>query len=267
MNGIIYNGKKGYLAENEAFYSVEVYFSEIPDITIRETMKALGWRYNNQKRCWYNRKNEENLGTAKALVGELENTLSSYDQIIGVEDLIVVTSMLSCIHKKHTLKTATALFSVLLAGRIREVIGTVYYCAECDVYYMLEHDFREIKDRGNLCCRVITIEEYRKLTGEEYALAPISIMRSYGYTVNANDSLSIARRHEILSYLVENDIISAERIAEYLSWFIRRADGMPHMVNAIRKWQDDRDFIMGYSRSNIYIRVRSVFIKKRRYTN
>ena len=67
-------GKKSWLMTecklNNEFNGVELYFDNIPSVTIRDAMKANGWRWNGKKKCWYNRQTEANISFAQALSGE-----------------------------------------------------------------------------------------------------------------------------------------------------------------------------------------------------
>ena len=49
---------------------VEIYFDEFPDDLVRESLKLCGWSFFNRKKCWSNRKTEENIAFAKMICGE-----------------------------------------------------------------------------------------------------------------------------------------------------------------------------------------------------
>lgn len=52
---------------NAEFDGVEIYFSGKPSATIRDALKADGWRWHNVKKCWYNCNTEQHLRTLREL--------------------------------------------------------------------------------------------------------------------------------------------------------------------------------------------------------
>ena len=72
-------------------------------------------------------------------------------------------------------------------------------------------------------------------------------MNVYGYNVNATENLTHSQRHEILAGMVDRKVITKERIASYLAFFIKGAQNRRiDMRDAIEKWNIDRDFILDY---------------------
>ena len=139
----------------------------------------------------------------------------------------------------------------------------VFYCQECKVYYIFENDFQDIKKNGIVCARVLTIREYRQVRTNGWA--PRSIMRSFGYTVNSNDNYPDYMRRGILEFLIENKVMPAIRIADYLAWFSRIHRNQPYMEQAIAKWDSDRKYILSYIPGNIRIKIRDIYVKEIEY--
>ena len=194
------------------------------------------------------------------LCGEEKNVyVPPIDYYISPAEVLVVTSIRYCVYREHTLIKGTASVNVLKNGAVKEATLPVLYCSECGVYYIYENDFQELKKSGIVCARVLTIREYRQIN--DIGWEPKSIMRSYGYTVNVNDNYSEHIRRGILEFLVENKILTAARIADYLAWFSRTHRNQPHMEQAIAKWDSDRKYILSYIPGNIGIRVRSIYVK------
>ena len=52
---------------NEKHDGIEIYFTTRPPDVVLEYMKARKFRWHNQKRCWYNRRNEETIAIAEML--------------------------------------------------------------------------------------------------------------------------------------------------------------------------------------------------------
>jgi len=48
---------------------IEIFFNTCPEVSIREKLKTMGFRWNSGKRCWYAEQNEERLMLAKKLCG------------------------------------------------------------------------------------------------------------------------------------------------------------------------------------------------------
>lgn len=52
---------------NNAKNGIELYFSTVPALAIRESLKNAGWRWSRFGGCWYNKQSEENLTFAQSL--------------------------------------------------------------------------------------------------------------------------------------------------------------------------------------------------------
>ena len=231
MGKVIYQGQTGTVKFNEERRIVEIYFNSRPSDETIGALKVLNWRYFGKSRCWYNRNNPENVELAISICGEAkEETTDRIDYYIGPDEVMVVTSIRSCIYKEHALEKGTASVNVLRYGSVVEMTVPIFYCSECQVYYLYENDFSELRSRGTVCARVLTLNEYRRINSNGWE--PVSIMRSYGYTVNAQDNLSDQARRSILAFLIENEIISAERLIDYLAWFSRTHRSQENMESA-----------------------------------
>lgn len=255
----IHEQKNGYILSNTDFDGVELYFNIAPDVSIRDDLREKKWRYHRKKHCWYNRLSEENVDDAKKFL-LMDANDNEYDIVISVGDVVVTTAILSCIHRNHIIEKANAIITILTSDSTAETIVPVCYCQECDVFYMDYVDYEDIVRIGVPCCKVFKRDDYSS-SSNVYELAPYSIMRSYGYTVNMKDNMSAQERRRILSFLVENNVLSATRINEYLSWFIRTAKNRAGMTEAINKWRDDKNFISQYMGGDRSVKVRQLFLK------
>lgn len=52
------------IIKNEEFNSNEIYFDSVPEKAVRESLKAIGCRWHNVKKCWYTRKSEDQIRAA-----------------------------------------------------------------------------------------------------------------------------------------------------------------------------------------------------------
>ena len=59
---------------NNSLNGVEIYFESIPDASIRDEIKAAGFRWNGSKKCWYATQTDERIELAKRIAaGESES--------------------------------------------------------------------------------------------------------------------------------------------------------------------------------------------------
>ena len=63
------------ITANESFNSLEIFFDEKPNETIRTALKALKFRWHRVKKCWYGYSDEE---TVKKAIDESETALENY---------------------------------------------------------------------------------------------------------------------------------------------------------------------------------------------
>ena len=116
--------------------------------------------------------------------------------------------------------------------------------------------------RGRVCSRVITLIEYKKISESGYhSWAKKSLLRSYGYTVNVQDNLSDDERHRILSFVIENDIMSVDEAVSFIEWLINR-NSNKDFYNARLKWMRDIQFLRNYKPVKGIIRVKDIYRKK-----
>lgn len=52
---------------NPDFNGIEVYFPGKPSESVRDSLKANGWRWHHKKGCWYNRNTEDNLQALRSI--------------------------------------------------------------------------------------------------------------------------------------------------------------------------------------------------------
>ena len=93
-------------------------------------------------------------------------------------------------------------------------------------------------------------------TAGNMMLAQESLLRQYGYNVNANEGLSSDRRKRILQILVDNHIMTKSEIVSYLKFFISQRKNNSSMKIAVEKWNSDKAFIENYkigSLQNYYV--------------
>ena len=93
-------------------------------------------------------------------------------------------------------------------------------------------------------------------------LAAESVLKQHGYTVSQTEDLPVARRRQILTLLVDLDILSTSEIISYLDFFINQRKYQDKFEVAVSRWKEDRDFIKHYHIDyNKKQRIKSLFRK------
>ena len=167
---------------------------------------------------------------------------------IGILDLIVRCNIFKCMHEGHEIQNITAIVKVLLEdGREEDVQISAGYCQQCNVYFIMESTYQELKRKGIILCRVTDSKTYAKggfMNGSK--LAQESILMQYGYNVSQTVGLSARQRQKILAVMIDNKVLSKSEIISYLDFFIRQHGSRNNMGVAISKWEDDREFVEHY---------------------
>ena len=200
------------------------------------------------------------LKVTEPMLDALEDFLSKYADDINemgaisarqlyFENVIVIGDRSSCMHEDHT--TEELLVSIDFVkknGDIVKVETMASYCEKCNLFFMRQHDYRLMKAKaGNarMLCQETEREKYCNFS--KYDLNDHSILNVYGYTVNATDDLSDKQRQEILANIVDREILTKDRVAAYLAYFIRLSENRSSDLSvAIDKWNRDRKFILDY---------------------
>lgn len=185
-------------------------------------------------------------------------------QIIGVADFLVRTTNYACTNKDHNLKRIKALVNVFSGQKMFETTIDAAFCPECNKYYILERDYQLLRLRGRICCKVVEIDELLRSGLTFNSWQEKSLLRIYGYNVNKNENLTQEERQRILSFVLENGIMTSYEIINHLEWQISTREGRLNMSDAISKWEDDIRYVRNYQYVNATVRVRSIFIKNKR---
>ena len=74
---------------NSEYNGIEIYFDTCPELSVREKLKANGFRWHGGKMCWYAKYNEERLKLAKELCGDKS---VKYDMIMPAKNITLETS-------------------------------------------------------------------------------------------------------------------------------------------------------------------------------
>lgn len=174
-------------------------------------------------------------------------------RIIGFYDFVVKTDIYKCKNKGHNIEEITAVIYCLLAsGDIIEKNVMAGYCLECDVYYILNKEFENLKNDCQLLCRVID-NSIPNVKGVGYysQLKETSVLKQYGYNTNQIEGLTKVQRQTILEFILCSKILSKTEICAHLDWLIEsRSYDTEKFSCAIDKWKMDRKFIEEYKITN-----------------
>lgn len=223
---------------------------------IVEFNSVKGWYYDlydAKGRIEPPRNNEKPSG-----LGEKKELPEEVDCIVNPQDFLIVTSVRNCAGRNHALKEVNAKIRALKNnGSIVELITPAFYCESCRQYYMLEQDYERVMKYGAPLCKTITIESFIKMKEGMIQYNDESVLHSLGYNVNAQEDLSDRERHNILSVVIDEGVMSKAEVLSFLDYLIRRSQGSPRLDNARGKWSRDRQYVSQYRRKP----ARSVDVK------
>ena len=190
------------------------------------------------------------------------------NRTITFKDFIIRKSSVSCIHRNHAIEHIDATVNVIdYGGNISLQTLSAYYCSECNLYYVMDSTYENLRKSGIPLCKVTDEEGYRNLnivSNGTIPLSPKSILNLLGYNVSQEENLSTEQRHRILREIIDNKICSKDHVISLLNFFIkmRQKQNTSKYDLAISKWESDRDYIDQYNvGNNRKVRVGS-FIKR-----
>lgn len=180
---------------------------------------------------------------------EVVEHLNGHSNNIQYTDFVVRRATFKCMYQNHQLKNIDATVEIINGnGEIEQTKVSAGYCPNCNVFFIMESTFQDLKRRGTPVCRISDEKSYLKnncfVNGVK--LAQESILMQYGYNVSQEEGLSDTRRRKILALLVDNKILTRSDIISYLDFFINQRKYQHKFEKAIEKWESDREFISKY---------------------
>lgn len=230
---------------------VEIYFEDIPSDKIRETLKICSWRWIKNKKCWSNFLSNDNIIWAKSLCEEMnpkrESSLLSKERYtVGMKDVLVRSNGFFC-NQQHELEDMAGEIEVGdKSGNIMTYLVPIAYCRSCDIFYILEETYLELKKKKVvLRCQILSYKEYVENSKHEFGeLNSVSPLRKWGYTVSQIEGYSERQRQAILEDIIDCGIMSKDKVLSYLDFFIKL--NLYKGDLAIEKWKSDRIHIANY---------------------
>lgn len=206
-------------------------------------------RYRQQKqRC---KQKEVAVGTERT---KEENPIA-----LQFNSFVVLGNVFRC-NKNHSIEQIRAIVEIVTPqGEKLTVELSAGYCKKCQIYFLLEQDFKRAREKGVLLCQLVSYERYEKNMSTGFNSAELraeSILHQSGYNVSAADNLTTLQRQEILRRVIDNKLYSISGVLSFLDWLIARNKKVrnKNMDSALNKWEEDREYVAQY-RSNEHMRV------------
>lgn len=239
---------------------VQLHFTPYATEYEKEIMKTYGFSYFNKQHCWTKTLSSTSLAEAENLVkafNPISNDINPLDRLeihrFDAADVVIRSNGFYC-SNHHELEDMAGEFTVCLDdGRIFTYKAPIAFCKTCNLYYILESTYEEIKKKGTILCQIMTYENYinkdsyPKYSKKWHETSPLSNM---GYNVNQNDDLYPAQRHVILAQIIDNKICSVDRVLSYLDSFIKSHPGCDE---AICRWKSDMKFVREYKLNSLSV--------------
>lgn len=164
------------------------------------------------------------------------------------DSLLVVESKLYCVNN-HVIEHIIAVLQVVdQIGEYQTIEMPAAYCTTCKIYYVHNEIFKQAKNNGILLAQVVSEDVYKRSRGggDFLSMNIDSPLSRAGYSVSSADGLSEIQRQSILAELMNYQLLSRDRIIEYLQYFIRLSENRQGMYDAVRKWKNDILFVASY---------------------
>ena len=170
---------------------------------------------------------------------------------IDYRSFFVLKSMRECDQKGHDYRDVVATVPIMIDDKFTNFEFPAVYCQDCNVYYVTERIYNDLKKRGKVLCQMLTEDEYRRfLSGHDfYDLNPKGPLCLLGYTTKRDkygkDILTSAERKHLLDWIIDNGIMDKKKVLFYLDTFIKKGQGNTSMSVAVQKWKEDKAYLTG----------------------
>lgn len=138
-------------------------------------------------------------------------------------------------------------------GTIIKERVVVYYSWYTGQYYVYSESIRRVKEKGIILCRLLSAKNSCMEQAEFGNLNIESLIHQFGYNVSKQANLSDEQRHQILFFIISNEICSYETIKNHLSFLLNLNKSSYRMNDAIHKWISDFEYIESIERKELDI--------------
>lgn len=180
-------------------------------------------------------------------------------------DFFVRTNVIDCVNKNHNIVDVSAEIDVIdLNGNIKNKIIPAYYCENCNLYFIYNSDYENIRKEGVPLCQIYEYLKFMKGITYDIKLNQESLLHSFGYNVGLSDNLTDIQRRKILLLVIENGIIQKHKIISLLNYFIDTRKSNPSQINALKRWQSDIEYLKKINvKVKQHIKINSIKIARK----
>ena len=174
---------------------------------------------------------------------------------IGEKDYLVRNDDIKCSLDGYIIEDIDGTVNVLTAsGNIESVKIPVGKCLACGNLYLHEREYRKLKEQGIILCRIEkAISESNLFKGRPMKWNKESLLHSYGYNVNSTEGLSEEQRHKVLEMILANGLLTRFEMIDQIEFLINLNKGKDCFSLAIKKWQDDIEFLNNLKTEDIKV--------------
>lgn len=201
-----------------------------------------------------------NTNIIKQNINHINNKVSKSTNKIS---FLVRSQLKSCVSKRHNLNSIIVEIQVIdINGTIKNIEVNGFYCNDCKLYYILDSEYERIRRKGTPLCQIFEEIKYLNNNSNKFDLNYESILYSFGYNVNSQNNLSDKQRLKILTFIIDNGILSKSEVISYLNYFINMRIGRKEYQNAINKWKNDIKLLNSYKSIKIDKKVDTIKVIK-----
>ena len=186
---------------------------------------------------------------------ETEEVAKEKDKItkeFSFKDFLTKVHVFHCTAGGHKLKDIRCRVRVMAkSGQISVYTIPGAYCETCDKYYILEDDYKRLKQKGVLICKVVEKEYWISPKKQNLNLNEESLLHMMDYNVNAQTGLTKKQRWGILEMIVDEEVLTVTEIRSHLNWLIRRNRNNHNFDLARSKWQEDSNHLAEYKTGDV----------------
>lgn len=164
-----------------------------------------------------------------------------------------------CYHHGRHMEVVTAR---IISARSKEHKDLqVYYCPDCDEYYINYDYYREFSLKNGIPPLAL-YDKYSHGIGYDYysGLNQESKLALYGYRVS--EIPDTRKRQNLLEDLIDTELLEKSEIMSHIEWLIRNR---PHNYNAIPLWKADLNHVRNYNKNSQRIVIGNIKAGKGKY--
>ena len=190
---------------------------------------------------------------------------NSIEENEPIEFLIKINDF-KCSVENHPIEEICAVVNVLniKTKEIQKIEINAFYCKNCNVYFIYESEYNKLLKYGIPTCPICEeIKFFSDQSGFE-SYNTESILRRFGYNVNAQDNLSSLKRQSILSMILKYGIMDKNQVISHLTFLYNTKKYQKNMQQALSKWDADINFVYSFPSKNIRKVEIGAFRKRKR---